>query len=653
MSLELSKVAPDYADLFAQLQASLQQTDSWRDLLTTSTGTTLLSAISAVGALDQYAIESGVQEAFLRTAKLDSSIYANVADRGVRIPRKTPAQCTASLILNNTGTTPIVLAPYTQFTANQVSLFNRVSITFPPGQSTQVVSLYEGIVVTENYTGSGLDYQVYISSNGGFIISDLDVVVTMNVVTTLPRVYDGLWNYPNQAAVLDTTNDQGALVLIFGGGGYGTAPASGSALKLTYVVTQGAASTNLSFTGATLATSSLPNMQGGATTSLANGGNELAASVYRVLGPQLYAANNREVTTADHQAIALTYTGIQDTFCQGQRYYAPNDVTYSNVVRVSALTHTSMDSTAWTNFTNFLYAKAMMCEHFLRYDPTPYVVNITADVYCNSSANLTAMQSTLITNFTSLMAPRPGVLGSTLNKTDIYAVFRAQPDIVYTDLWGPTTDIFTIVNITNSGFTGTGTTPSGVSLQYYLTATTSVGETIGNYFAIQTPTSGNVNFTWVNPAVNLVTGYKIYKSQTPVTISTITYSTITATLTTSAPHNLTTGQYVTISGATPSAYNGPVFVTVTGANTFTYTMGSNPGSNASPVGAYTITNPVFKLLTSLASSAVSYSDVPTTNATGAIMPKVDTSGVFYASVGTVTLNMLYTTPTVFTPSNGG
>lgn len=71
-------------------------------------------------------------------------------------------------------------------------------------------------------------------------------------------------------------------------------------------------------------------------------------------------------------------------------------------------------------------------------------------------------------------------------------------------------------------------------------------------------------------------------------IASITNSGTTATLTTTAPHLRYTGETVTVSGATPAAYNGTFVITVTGANTFTYTMLSNPGGNATVVGLYSV-----------------------------------------------------------------
>lgn len=81
--------------------------------------------------------------------------------------------------------------------------------------------------------------------------------------------------------------------------------------------------------------------------------------------------------------------------------------------------------------------------------------------------------------------------------------------------------------------------------------------------------------------------FTVATTTTAQTISTITHVGAVATLTTSAPHGLITGNRVTISGATSSEYNGTYVITKTGASTFTYTMASTPAANATVVGTYT------------------------------------------------------------------
>jgi hypothetical protein len=60
----------------------------------------------------------------------------------------------------------------------------------------------------------------------------------------------------------------------------------------------------------------------------------------------------------------------------------------------------------------------------------------------------------------------------------------------------------------------------------------------------------------------------------------------TAVLTTAAPHGLSNGDYITVSGAIPTNYNGSYNITYIDAVSFSYVMASVPGGNASSVGSY-------------------------------------------------------------------
>jgi len=83
-----------------------------------------------------------------------------------------------------------------------------------------------------------------------------------------------------------------------------------------------------------------------------------------------------------------------------------------------------------------------------------------------------------------------------------------------------------------------------------------------------------------------------------IAISTITRVGVIATLTTVSSHGLATGKQVSITGCTPSEYNGVYTITVTGSSTFTYTMASVPATDATVVGSYEIgiTTPVNTLM---------------------------------------------------------
>ena len=72
------------------------------------------------------------------------------------------------------------------------------------------------------------------------------------------------------------------------------------------------------------------------------------------------------------------------------------------------------------------------------------------------------------------------------------------------------------------------------------------------------------------------------------TISALSWGGSVVTVTTTTPHGFTISDtlYLTVTGVTPTAYNGTYLCTVTGASAFTYALTSNPGA-VSTQGAYT------------------------------------------------------------------
>jgi hypothetical protein len=84
------------------------------------------------------------------------------------------------------------------------------------------------------------------------------------------------------------------------------------------------------------------------------------------------------------------------------------------------------------------------------------------------------------------------------------------------------------------------------------------------------------------------TTWHTVRTATAQTITSITASGTAATLVTASPHGLTTGDQITVTGATPDAFNGTFTVTVVDASTITYTMATAPGGDATVVGIYIV-----------------------------------------------------------------
>jgi len=80
---------------------------------------------------------------------------------------------------------------------------------------------------------------------------------------------------------------------------------------------------------------------------------------------------------------------------------------------------------------------------------------------------------------------------------------------------------------------------------------------------------------------------------TGATISTMTRGgtgNLTATVTTTTAHGLSSGDSITVSGTTPAEFNGTFQITYIDTTHFSYTMLSAPSGNASPAGTYVFNN---------------------------------------------------------------
>lgn len=73
--------------------------------------------------------------------------------------------------------------------------------------------------------------------------------------------------------------------------------------------------------------------------------------------------------------------------------------------------------------------------------------------------------------------------------------------------------------------------------------------------------------------LNLLYLFRGYSTATTLAVTSIARAATTATLTTTGSHGLASNSWVTVAGASPDGYNGLVQITVTGATTFTYTVG--------------------------------------------------------------------------------
>jgi Baseplate J-like protein len=514
--MQLSQVKPDMESIREQLQATLVNYSAWRDLLPSGTGSALTDWISAVGAQDQYAIEHAFRESF-RTARLDSSVLAQAILLGVRLPRK--LSCSTTVSFSKTTTDIVTIPPYTQFTTNNSVLFNREAITVY-GTTAVTASLFEGEIRVQNLIGNGTDYQLFVSADDRFTVSDIDVNVQLNDVT-IPRSIRGLWTLANLSGVQDTTTPTGQLLLTFGSVDYGSVPQTSDRLKITYAVTRGELGQNAGLANENVQCNDFRQVSGVALTALTGGGDEKSPEFFRRVGPQLFAAKGGATTEDEYSAVAASYPGVLDALALGQRNVAPGDVRWMNMVQMSILTATPWTGAQWDIFDKWFRARSMYPVRLYRRDPVPRTVDITATVFCQGRGDLVNVKARVTQQIQKLFAARSGIIDSNIYLNDIHAAIKGSDNTVeYAELATPATDILVsaaapdVLTLTAVA----GNLPPG-QYSYAVTTITAQGESLAtNFTSIVLTTTGGVKIDWepVQTGIN----YSIY-GRTPLTLGLI------------------------------------------------------------------------------------------------------------------------------------
>jgi hypothetical protein len=507
--LVLSTVRPDFEALVNQFITRLSTSDSWADRITSSTGQTLTELVASIGAYDQFSIESAFQEVFPESAKNTRSLYAASSYLGIRTSRKNPA----SVTFNMQAAEAITLQPLTQFSGGGTFWFNRSALVLGP--TPTLVTLYQGKIVSTTVNGGGTDFQAFVSPEKGFVVSDTDVFLSINN-TSVPVVVEGLWTLVGVPGVQNLTLADGRMILLFGNSLFGSTPGVNDLCTLTYATTLGQDGNNVPITGKIIQSVDFPTISGTVTGSATGGGDQPNPLVYKNVTPALFGSFDSAVTPAQYKRLPLTYPGILDAQTFSQREVNPNALTWMNVIKICLLTSSVWDSVAWNNFIAWYQKKTMFSGHFLRQDPIPNVVNITAQLFCKPFSNLANVLANANAAIVALLTPRQGIIGMDVYIEDITTALKlSDSNIVYIPKpTFPTTDIVTsslaVDAPTLVPSTG-GVLVAGTIYQYAISLVSSLGgeSAPANWSTLKLEGSQNsITLNW-NP-VTTAQSYKIW-----------------------------------------------------------------------------------------------------------------------------------------------
>lgn len=459
-ALPLTAIQPDFESNVSELQNILNNSPNpaWNNTATSGTGQTLIEMIATAQAYNQFSVERGLQESMLDFAQLPSSIYQITRMLGVRIARCQPSSLTATLVLPMTFSSTLTLAAYTQISIGGVDFYNNTQIIFPPGTTTQSVTLYQGTVQNATFYSNGQALQSYSLTAPDFSIADASIVCTVNGTQYLPTTFTsfyavGLWEYgPSDTVFYQSTDASGNAVITFGDGNFGIIPPVNAQIALTYATTLGAGG-NLSLEGQNFSYSTLApvasgsiniTISGTATSNSENGSNQRQAGEYKIISPGSFSAKDRPSTLTDYNAFALNYPGVIDAYFLGQASFAPNNLNFMMVVQVAILSTPAWTTTQFEAFSTWLQTYGGANLQFIRLSVTEQVVNISANVFCTDQIPLSTLENLIIANLTNLFTPRAGYLGYSIYQSDIEStILNSDPNgnIQYLQLLSPGSDL--------------------------------------------------------------------------------------------------------------------------------------------------------------------------------------------------------------------
>lgn len=509
MSLQLSNVRPDWEDIVSQLQSVLSSQASWQDVLTSSTGETLIEFIAAVGAYDQYSIESAFQECFPLTAKNDSSIYAIAQMLGVRLSRKAAAGVTVTI----SAPSPVTIPAYSQFTGAGSFFFNRdaISVTATP----QTITLYQGQVQNIATAGLGTDYQIFITPETLFTVSDSDTKVALNgLPITVTR--NGLWQLKGTPGVLDETMPDGRMAILFGNTQYGSKPLSTDVVAITYVVTSGADGNNLTTLNQTLSYTLNATVVCTATSNPSGGADEPSATVYKSVAAPTFGSFTSAVTAPQYKSTPFLYPGVVDAVTVAQRDINPMSLQRMNVVDVYLLTSSPWSQSQKDAFVSWYEQRTMFSTRFNMIDPVANLATVSIDVYCRNTALLNQIQQQVADAITALFAAQPGIVNRNIYRSDIIQTAMAVSDAIeFVILNLPATDLF--VSRLPLGFptltaVAGGTLTQSKTYSYAVSYVSSLGGELApaNWRSMYLPAGGNASITVTWNSIPNAVNYKVW-----------------------------------------------------------------------------------------------------------------------------------------------
>lgn len=424
--LTLSADKPDFESIMLKFVQQLQTDNAWKDTITAATGQTLLRNISAGLVYLHHANVMAVQNALLRPGSSRNSIYQIMNMQGVQIRRKVPATVAVRLSIKDHND-PFNIPRFTQFTIAGMDYFNREEINYTELELYKDVQLVQGVVYRMQGKAAGIPYESIDIGYENFAISNDDVYVFVDGDEWKRDPLLKPWMAKNTSKVFfSRTLDTGNVQIRFGNNLYAKKLEAEDPIEIVWAETLGG-DASIVLTGQTFNHITDREIIGEVFGS-AKGDNELEDDFYIHMGPHIRSSNLQGINRPGLKATAMRYPNVRDALFRGQAEIARGKRNFLNVVEVSILTANGLPMTdnEWANFIQYMIDNSVERLDFVRKDPNIINIDVNAEVYCNSRANLQQVESALQSNIVEFAKPRRGAIGFSVYGSDMTSILEGN-----------------------------------------------------------------------------------------------------------------------------------------------------------------------------------------------------------------------------------
>ena len=561
-------------------------------------GIVLLQMFSYLGDLQSYYIDRAGNEAFISTASKRSSILRHAALLDYQPTQSTPALVELTFT-NTSGASLEVFAKSqiaTSTTANGESqiIFETNSTVTVPGAAAPNNTVK--VIATQGYTvenelvkaaSTGLPNQVYPLEIDGIIENSVSVEIDEVMYEKVQYLIDVPGNTP---AFTTFTDADGLTYIQFGDNIGGKIPPGNSSIYATYRVGGG----TIGNVSAGSLTEFITGFSSGLTvtneTAAASGEDPETTDSIKINAPISLKSLNRAVSLSDYASLTLQVAGVakanatSETYSSVIVYFAPFG---DRGVEADNVTPTGVFDALELNVVDYLRGKAPANTTITLAPPSYVKADIKMSITVLPQYRRSNVQYAVLSAVNEILAFSNVLFADRISLQYLMRAIASVPGIDFTEIQlFRRNDQQQLFNITNKALTSevatltTSTTHNLTPGQVF--TVTGVDATFnGTYAVAAAPTT--TTFTYAKPGATNVSSAALAAS---FNINNKLRAGTTATLTTSASHDLTVGSTVTIAGV-ESALNGKVVITAVTATTFTYTTatsGTIASAAVSPVG---------------------------------------------------------------------